>query len=308
VQKSVKSGQKSAPDGQEQQPQKANQEGQPEYSIRVNVPQVTLDVSVLTSDGLFVPGLTRENFKVFEDGVPQTIESFELTAEPVRAVLLTEFSAETSPLQVNALRASRIFVDSLRKEDWVALVLYDKSPHIQQDFTQNKAEFYASLDSMPFPLSREVSLFDALYDTLDRLQGLSGRKYIILLGTGRDTFSKKLYDQALNKLEFARDTIIYPIDSGHDLPGHIGPDNTMRTFARVSGGKLYYAVSAQDYADAFNDLVRTLRNRYAISYHSTHTRQDGAWHKIKLELVNSDAVRKDHYQITVREGYGSKKE
>jgi VWFA-related protein len=280
----------------------------PDYSIRVNVPVVALDVSVTTSDGLFVPGLTRENFKVFEDGVPQTIDSFELTQQPTRVVLLVEFSTEISELQYRALRASSIFVDSLRKDDWVALMLYDRNTHIQQDFTQNKAEFYASMNSIGIPLSSEVCTVDALYDTVDRLQGLQGRKYIVLIGTGRDTFSKKTFDQVLNKLQFAQDTIIYSLDSAHGLPGHLARDNMMQAFAKLSGGKLYFVFSPHDYADAFSDLDRTLRNRYLLSYHSTHNKQDGSWHKIKLEIVPSEAVKKDRYQITVREGYRSKKD
>jgi hypothetical protein len=134
-------------------------------------------------------------------------------------------------------------VDSLRKDDWVALMLYDRNPHIQQDFTQNKAEFYASLNSVGIPLSSEVDMVDALYDTLDRLQGPQRRKYIVLIGTGRDTFSKKTFDQVLNKLEFAQDTIIYSLDSAHELPGHLARDNMMRAFAKLSGGKLFCSLA-----------------------------------------------------------------
>ena len=134
-------------------------------------------------------------------------------------------------------------MDSLRKDDWVALMLYDRNTHIQQDFTQNKAEFYASLNSIGIPLSSEVCTVDALYDTVDRLQGLQGRKYIVLIGTGRDTFSKKTFDQVLNKLQFAQDTIIYSLDSAHGLPGHLARDNMIQAFAKLSGGKLYFVFS-----------------------------------------------------------------
>lgn len=275
--------------------------------MRVNVPVVTLDISVLTHDGLFAPGLTQQNFRVLEDGVPQPITSFNLTEEPVRAVLMIEFSAGSSALQYNALLSSHIFVDSLRPEDWEALVLYDKTPHIQQDFTQDKMGFYAAVRSIGIPLSREINLYDALYDTLDRMEPMRGHKYIILMGSGQDTFSRKIYDQVLKKLEFARNTVIYPIESGHGV-NPLSAENAMRSFARISGGKLYFAASQQDYADAFSDLTRTLRNRYTLSYHSTHTAQDGSWHKIKVELVNPDGSKKPGYQITVREGYRVKTE
>jgi hypothetical protein len=138
--------------------------------------------------------------------------------------------------------------------------------------------------------------------------GAARAQYIVLIGTGRDTFSKKTFDQVLNKLEFAQDTIIYSLDSAHELPGHLARDNMMRAFVKLSGGKLYFVLSQPDYGDAFSDLGRTLRNRYLLSYHSTHNKQDGSWHRIKLEIVNSEAVNKGRYQITVREGYRSKKD
>ena len=280
---------------------------QPEYSMKVTVPLVTLDVSVLTSDGLFVPGLTQDNFRVFEDGAPQKLTSFNLTQEPVRAVMLVEWSANTSAQEYGGLRASRLFVSSLREEDWAALVLYDKQPHVKMDFAQGRPSFDAALESVGLPLSKETNLFDALYDTLDRLEGMRGRKYIILLSDGEDTFSRKSYDDVLRKLEFARDTIIFPVTGGRGARS-IRAENALHTFAKLSGGRLYYAMSQQDYADAFGDLARTLRNRYLVSYHSTHPAEDGAWHKIKLEVVNPDGSKKSNYQITVREGYRAKKQ
>src|SRR5437763_14067750 len=67
-------------------------EGMPDFSIRVNVPLVTLDVGVLTKDGMFVPGLKQENFRIMEDGVPQTIANFNQQQAPITAVMLVEFA------------------------------------------------------------------------------------------------------------------------------------------------------------------------------------------------------------------------
>ncbi|HEV2965234.1 MAG TPA: VWA domain-containing protein, partial [Candidatus Angelobacter sp.] len=68
-------------------------EGMPETSIRVNVPLVTIDVGVLSKDGMFIPGLKKENFRVLEDGVPQTITDFSQIQAPITAVLLVEFAS-----------------------------------------------------------------------------------------------------------------------------------------------------------------------------------------------------------------------
>jgi VWFA-related protein len=280
--------------------------GQPDFSIRVNVPLVTLDVSVLTADGLFVPDLTKENFHVLEDGVPQTITAFGETQAPITAVFLVELTADMTLLQINALRAGYRFIHTLKPDDWMALVEFDRYPHIAQDFTQDKGAMQSALASVHIPLSREIDLFDALDDTLDRLRTVEGRKYIILMATGQDTFSRKILDQVLKKIESAKDTIIYSVDTGVGLH-HIQADNQMRAFAKMTGGRFYFPGSLSEYGDVFNDIGQTIRNRYSLSYHSTNKAQDGSWRKIKVEFVDTNGHR-PKYQIIVREGYRAKQE
>ena len=105
----------------------------PNFSMRVSVPLVTLDVGVLTKNGQFVPGLHKENFRVLEDNVPQTITSFNQTEAPITAVLLVEFASTFYPFQIDSLRAAYTFTSTMKKEDWVALISYDIKQHILQD-------------------------------------------------------------------------------------------------------------------------------------------------------------------------------
>src|SRR5215471_20097091 len=104
-------------------PQKV--EGMPNFSMRVSVPLVTLDVGVLTKDGMFVPGLKKENFRVLEDGVPQTVTSFNQTEAPITAVMLVEFASNFYPFEYDAIYGSYVFASTLKKEDWIALISYD---------------------------------------------------------------------------------------------------------------------------------------------------------------------------------------
>jgi len=100
------------PSSQPQQVQTGTTPGKGEgapYSMRVTVPLVTLDVSVLTENGYFVPDLKKENFRVLEDGVPQTVASFSERHGAITAVLLVEFTANLDQWQLNALRVSYRF-------------------------------------------------------------------------------------------------------------------------------------------------------------------------------------------------------
>ena len=318
-------------------------EGMPNFSISVKVPVVTLDVGVLTKDGMFVPGLKQNQFRVLEDGVPQSITSFNQTQGPITAVILTEFANNDIfyAFAYDSLIASYTFAQMLKKEDWIALITYDMRAHIVQDFTQDKRAIQASVSMLQpgMAMSQETNLFDALYDTIDRLEGVEGRKYIILVSSGRDTFSKKTLDQCLKKIQGSKDIVIYSIGTGqalrnylesHGAMSYLCPitdfscsttfaqaDNQMRSFAKMTGGKVYYPLFEASFRDAFADIGNTIRNQYSISYHPTNRNQDGSFRKIKVELVDENGqplkMRNEKgkdvkYQIVAREGYKAKQE
>ena len=314
-------------------------EGMPNFSLRVSVPLVTLDVGVLTKDGMFVPGLKKENFRVLEDGVPQTISGFNQTEAPITAVILMEFAKNFFDFEYDSLYASSVFASTLKKDDWVALISYDIRPHILADFTQDKREIYEGLRSLQFAMSQETDLYDALYDTIDRLDGVEGRKYIILISSGRDTFSKHTLDQTLKKVQNAKDIAIYSVSTGQALREYaeahnltnalcditsfscntefLQADNQMRTFAKYTGGKYYAPLFQAQFREVFADIGHTIRNQYAIAYRPTNQAEDGSYRKIKVELVGPDGkplkMRNEKgkdvkYQVIARDGYRAKRE
>src|ERR1700691_5978418 len=127
-------------------------EGMPDYSIKVNVPLVNVDVLVTTKAGGFVAGLKKENFRILEDGEAQQIANFNVSQAPITAVLLVEFASTRYSFMLDALRASYAFANTLRKDDWVAVAYYDMQPHILVDFTQDKKAIYGALNQMRIPL------------------------------------------------------------------------------------------------------------------------------------------------------------
>ena len=127
-------------------------EGMPDYSIHVDVPLVEVPVLVTTKDGQFIPNLKQENFRVYEDGVPQTIANFASRKRPITAVLLVEFASDRSTLSITMLCALLTPLPAtLKKEDWVAVVSYDMKPHILVDFTQDKQEVMGGSESTAHP-------------------------------------------------------------------------------------------------------------------------------------------------------------
>jgi VWFA-related protein len=305
-------------------------EGMPDYSLKVDVPLVDLDVSVVTKNGQFVPGLKKDNFRIYEDGVPQTISNFNQQEAPITAVMLVEFASTNYWYLADALNASYTFASGLKKEDWVAVVSYDMRPYIMVDFTQDKRAILGALNMLRIPGFSETNLFDSLYDTLDRIDRLEGHKYVILISSGRDTFSKINLDQCLKKIKATPNVSIYAISIGRalremaDARGMVGPimstdflqaDNQMNTFARMTGGRAYFPRFQGELPEIFRDIAADIRNEYNLAYHPTNTKLDGSYRKLKVEVVGPDGSPlkvKDQkgkdvkIQVIAREGYTAK--
>jgi VWFA-related protein len=292
-------------------PKKA--EDMPDYSLKVNVPLVNVDVLVTTKDGQFIPGLKQGNFRVMEDGVPQAVSHFNVSQAPVTAVLLVEFASTSYTFMVQALQASYAFANSLKKDDWVAVAYYDMQPHILVDFTQDKKAVYGALNQLRIPGFAETNLFDALYDTLDRLDRVEGKKYVILVTTGVDTFSKLTLDKMMKKIKDTKDVTIFPVSIGFILreycethPGsfycanshgmgipvghmdYLQGDNEMRTFAAMTGGRAYFPRFEGEMPELFGDISNDIRNQYTLSYAPTNSKLDGTYRKLKVQVVAPD--------------------
>jgi VWFA-related protein len=308
----------------------------PDYSLKVNVPLVNVDVSVLTKNGQFVPGLKQDNFKVLEDGVPQQVSHFSVSQAPITAVLLVEFASTNYVFMIQALQASYAFANSLKKDDWVAVAYYDMQPHILVDFTQDKRAVYGAINQLRMPGFAETNLFDALYDTLDRLDRVEGKKYIVLVTTGIDTFSKLTLDKIMKKIRDTKDITIFPVSVGfivreycevhqcgytHGMGIPVGRmdylqgDNEMRTFAAMTGGRAYFPRFEGELPELFQDISSDIRNQYTISYSPTNTKLDGTYRKLKVQVVAPDGGPlkiKDQkgkdvkIDVVAREGYTAK--
>ena len=105
-------------------------------------------------------------------------------------MLLVEFASTNYDFMVEALNASYAFANTLKKNDWVSVISYDMKPQILVDFTQDKREVIGALNQLRMPGFAETNLFDALFDTIDRIDRIEGKKYIILVTTGYDSFSR----------------------------------------------------------------------------------------------------------------------
>jgi VWFA-related protein len=301
------------------------------YSLRVDVPIVNIDVNVvLDKTHQFVPGLKAENFQILEDGVPQKVTSVRMAQTPITAVMLLEFAANSYYFIHDMQNASASFFHTLRPDDYIAVVTYDLKTHILTDFTNNREVVANALNSLIIPGFSDTDVFDALYETLDRVSRIEGRKYIILIGTGRDTFSKITLDKILAKIKTAQNVTIFTIGTGAlvremaDAGGGMGPvtrldylqaENQMKTFAAMTGGMSFNPMFQGALPEVFAQINDSIRNQYVLTYRPTNNRNDGTYRKVKVALVDNEGhplqmQDEKHkplkYSVIARDGYRAK--
>ncbi len=314
---------------QTQSPTPAQQPPQAGVTIAVDVPIVTLDVVATTQHGDIIPGLKKENFRILDDGVPQTITNFSPTEAPITMVVLMQFSGNSYGWFAYYAKywADALF-PNLQPKDWVALETFDMKTRLEVDFTQNKDEVRQAIYRLYFPGFSESNVFDAILETVDRLKDVNGKKSILLLASGVDTFSKHTLDQTMKQLR-GSDVTIFCVGLGktwtnyletHGYRGsnlnYLQAENQLRTFANETGGYAWFPQFDGEIPDIFRNVAAFLRHQYSLSYSPSNGAKDGKFHKLKVELVAPDGGpltvvdqkgKKQKFQVYAREGYQAPK-
>ncbi len=272
------------------------------FKAETNV--VNIDVQVIDNFGNPIPNIPRDRFRILEDNVPQTLTQFNVGEAPLTVALLIEFSgrfqAYYSGGWAETLTASYGFVQSLKPDDYLAVIAYDLRSTILSDFTNDRSKTMEALSRLRIPGFSESNMFDALADTADRMSKIEGRKAIVLIASGIDTFSKLTYDKARKALQESG-VPIYSIEmlqiqrimseaSGRmsatqDL-SFLQGDNELRTFGKETGGQAYFPRFTGELPGVFQQISHSLRTQYSLGYSPNNLAKDGKFRKITVQLVN----------------------
>jgi len=290
------------------------------FTLSTTTSLVNVDVMVLDKDGNPLPNLNRKNFKIYDDGVPQTLSNFGTAEAPMTTCMLIEFSNKYWAFLYLALRYAYNYVHFIQPKDWTAVVSFDLKPDILTDFTQDRSQVIGALNTLRIPGFSETNLYDALAFTLDRMKDIKGRKTILVICTGFDTFSKLTYDEIL-KIVRSSDTVIYPVSILEFLTvrsprgegiGALQARNGLETMAKYSGGQAYFPRFEGELPSIFEQITGQLRLQYGLGFVPTNPAKDGKFHKLKIDLVDDQgnplrivnpkgkAVK---YRVVAREGY-----
>ncbi len=288
------------------------------FTLSATTNLINVDVSILDKNGYPISSLTRKNFKVLDDGVPQTLSNFSTTEAPLTVCMLIEFSNKWWGFLYLALEDAYQFINYMQPKDWVAVVDFDMQPHILTDFTQDRYQVRAALDTLRIPGFSEINLYDALAFTIDRMKDIQGRKAIIGICTGIDTFSKLTYGEML-KISKASDAAIYPISILEFIDVRTAGSMTAITaksqlsfIAQYSGGQAYFPRFEAELPSVYQQIASQLRTQYSLGFIPSNPSKDGKYHKLKIDLVDeqgntlriqNEKGKQVKYRIVAREGY-----
>ena len=293
-----------AKSGARQQPsdQQASDQQQPTY--RVTVRLVNVFTTVTDSHGAPVAGLTKDDFRITEDGIPQTISVFDRESElPLSIALEVDTSPSTErDFKLEVASAKKFVRSILRPVD--RLSLFQVTENVDQliGFTSNMKTIDRGIDALR--VGPGTSIFDAIFLGSEALIDREGRKVMVLITDGGDTTSKADYQSALRRAQQA-EAIVYSIivvpvaaDAGRNLAG----EHALIQISRDTGGKYYYASGIGELDGAFRQISEELRTQYLIAYYPSRQRSDSPFRRIDVEVNKKDGDGKP-YRARHRAGY-----
>jgi VWFA-related protein len=243
---------------------------------------VELFTTVLDKQSRPVDDLTREEFKVIEDGVPQQIVRFEqLENLPIHVAVLLDVSASMEP-RIDAARNAALgfFEQAIGPADRAALIPFNDRPSLAVKMTNRHADLGAGLAGIK--AERGTALYDSIVFSLFYFNGIKGQRAMLLLSDGDDESSRFTFDQTL---DFARRAGVAIYTIGVDLKR--AERETRRVLSRLAdetGGRSFLIESVSELAPIYAEIEHELRSRYLLAYQSTNAARDSKFRTVDVQV------------------------
>jgi Ca-activated chloride channel family protein len=268
--------------------------------LRINAELVQLHVRVIDRNNKPINNVPEGDFHVFEDGVPQTIETFTREEVPISYGLAVDTSGSLRTQLQSVIDAGKTIINSNKGGDETFLVRFISSDKIEtvQDFTDNKELLMDGLDSF-FVEGGQTAIIDAVYLSAEHVseyrkgdEGDRRRRALIVITDGEDRNSFYKQEQLFAKLR-EEDVQIFVIGFINELDKDAGlirksprekAVGLINKLASETGGRAFFPDSVADLPQIANEIIRDLRTQYVISYNPTNKAQDGSFRAIKVTV------------------------
>ena len=296
----------------------------PESTIRINTELVELHVRVIDRNNRPINNVPQNDFQIFEDGVPQKIETFTREEVPISYGLAVDTSGSLRSQLQSVIDAGKTIINANKPGDETFLVRFISSDKIEtvQDFTASKELLLDGLDSF-YVEGGQTAVIDAVYLTAEHVSGYRKgdegdrrRRALIVITDGEDRNSFYKQEQLFSKLR-EEDVQIFVIGFVNELDKDAGlirksprdkAVNLIKKLASETGGRAFFPESISELPQIANEIIRDLRTQYVISYNPTNKEQDGTYRAIKVTVDQpSDSSSEKRIALT-RTGRLARKE
>lgn len=275
--------------------------------------EVRLPVTVARKGNL-VGGLTKDDFVVLEDGVKQEVTFFsdEKTNPPVYVGVLMDTSPSTAGKLGFSKEAAKNFIYSVTRlrKDRAAFMTFDHEVNLIQDFTDKLDLLDRAVDKVK-KTGSQTSLYDAVWQFTDqKLRSVPGRRVIVLITDGDDTFSRALLADAIDIAQ-RTETTIFGISTKAGFLGSVPGveagtlkdkgDAILTRLCEETGGETFFTGDMMALEKAFRKISEELRSQYIITYRPVNQEYDGRSRKIEVRFADKDKAK--DYKIRTKSSY-----
>jgi len=274
------------PGSQNRGPQTLERGSHGGFTLRRNVDEVVLNVTILDEAGHLVTDLKQEDFKIFEDGVPQTIASFQHQDIPVSLGIIVDNSGSMRDKRAAVNTAALDLVKASNHDDESFVVNFSDEAFIDQDFTSDIGklrEGLAHIDS-----KGGTALYDAVVASADQLAKNAKRpkQALLIITDGEDNASTFNLEQTIRRVQDLQGPVVYSIGLLFGDEGGRESRRAKRALKLLSdetGGIPFFPKSLADVDPIAAEVARDIRNQYTIGYHSTKPPSQGGYRVVKVE-------------------------
>ncbi len=257
------------------------------FTLKRNVDEVVLNVTVLDEGGHLVTDLKKDDFKIFEDGVPQTIASFQHQDIPVSMGIIIDNSGSMRDKRAAVNTAALDLVKASNRDDEAFIVNFSDEAFIDQDFTSDIGklrEGLAHIDS-----KGGTALYDAVVASADQLAKNAKRpkQALLIITDGEDNASTFNLEQTIRRVQDLQGPVVYSIGLLFGDEGGRESRRAKRALKLLSdetGGIPFFPKSLADVDTIAAEVARDIRNQYTIGYHSTKPPSQGGYRVVKVEV------------------------
>jgi len=253
-------------------------------TFRSSTQIVSLFATVTDGQNRLVPDLTQDDFQVYDNDKLQQLVVFESQNQPITVVVMLDTSASMTGSIKLLKTAAEEFIIRLLPEDKAAVGAFNDKIELSAQFSNDRDQLITEVRDLDF--GNGTRLYDGIAEGLNQLQGVEGRKVVLVFTDGDDTSSRVGRGNVLDRAR-AEEVMIYAIGLQSEYFDGVRtvrsrPDSGLRRLADETGGGYFELKQTADLGPTFTRVAQELHSQYALGFEAQQ--MDGKVHKLTVKM------------------------